>query len=57
MATTQLDTARRDAFAERLIGVLNGGALSLMISLGHRSGLFDVMSGQGFVTARASGVA
>jgi len=52
MPASQLDPARRDAFAERVIGVLNSGALSLMISLGHRSGLFDVMSGQGFVTAR-----
>jgi len=52
MAAT-LDTTRRDAFAERMIGILNGGALSLMISIGHRAGLFDVMSGQGFVTDRA----
>jgi SAM-dependent methyltransferase len=53
MAAMQLDTNRRDAFAERMLGILNSGALSLMISIGHRAGLFDVMSGQGFVTDRA----
>lgn len=31
-------------FADRLVDTLNGGALCLMISLGHRSGLFDTMS-------------
>jgi hypothetical protein len=31
-------------FEERLRDILNGGALSLMISLGHRAGLFDVMA-------------
>lgn len=52
MAAT-LDTTRRDAFTGKLLGILNSGALSLMISLGHRAGLFDVMSGQGFVSERA----
>jgi SAM-dependent methyltransferase len=37
------DPIRAGAFAERMLGVLNGGALALMTSLGHRSGLFDVM--------------
>ena len=32
------------AFAERLVEVLNNGALNLMISIGHRTGLFDVMA-------------
>jgi SAM-dependent methyltransferase len=49
--TGTLDTARRDAFAERLLGILNGGALSLMISIGHRSGLFDVMGRTTFATS------
>jgi len=34
---------KAEAFAERLIDVLNSGALTLMISLGHRSGLFDTL--------------
>lgn len=33
-------------FAERLAGILNGGALSLMISVGHRTGLFDALAGR-----------
>ena len=31
-------------FCERLIGTLNAGALALMTSIGHRTGLFDAMS-------------
>lgn len=38
------DQGKADAFAGNLLTVLNNAALSLMISLGHRSGLFDVMS-------------
>jgi DNA-binding IclR family transcriptional regulator len=30
-------------FADRLVSVLNDGALCLMISVGHRTGLFDAM--------------
>lgn len=45
------DTQRADAFAGKLLDTLNSGALSLMISLGHRSGLFDAMSKQGWVTS------
>ncbi|MBX3177094.1 MAG: methyltransferase domain-containing protein [Candidatus Hydrogenedentes bacterium] len=39
-----LDTTKQDAFAEQLLGMLNGGMTGLMVSVGHRSGLFDVMS-------------
>jgi ubiquinone/menaquinone biosynthesis C-methylase UbiE len=39
-----LDAAKAEAFAGKLLTTLNNGALCLMISLGHRSGLFDVMS-------------
>jgi 2-polyprenyl-3-methyl-5-hydroxy-6-metoxy-1,4-benzoquinol methylase len=38
-----LDPARAEAFANRLLGALNGAALSLMASIGHRTGLFDVL--------------
>ena len=38
------DHSRAAAFEERLVGVLNAGALCLMTSLGHRVGLFDVMA-------------
>jgi 2-polyprenyl-3-methyl-5-hydroxy-6-metoxy-1,4-benzoquinol methylase len=30
--------------AEQVTGILNGGALALMLSLGHRAGLFDAMA-------------
>ena len=33
-----------EEFASRLLGALNDGALCLMMSTGHRTGLFDVMS-------------
>ncbi len=38
------DQQKSDAFGEKLMGVLNGAALALMTSLGHRTGLFDVMA-------------
>ena len=39
-----LDEAKVSAFEERFVGVLNAGALCLMMSIGHRTGLFDVMA-------------
>lgn len=47
----QIDRARADAFAGQLIGLLNQGALSLMVSVGHRTGLFDTLGDCGEVTA------
>ncbi len=41
----QFDQQRAEAFAERLVDLLNSGALALMTSIGHRTGLFDVMAG------------
>jgi 2-polyprenyl-3-methyl-5-hydroxy-6-metoxy-1,4-benzoquinol methylase len=40
----QLDQTKAAAFEERLVDVLNAGALSLMVSIGHRTGLFDAMA-------------
>jgi ubiquinone/menaquinone biosynthesis C-methylase UbiE len=37
------DSAKADAFAERLLRALNDGGLCLMVSIGHRVGLFDAM--------------
>jgi hypothetical protein len=37
------NSAKADAFSGSLIETLNKGALSIMISIGHRSGLFDTM--------------
>lgn len=33
-----------DQFADQLLGMLNQGALALMVSIGHRTGLFDAMA-------------
>lgn len=33
-----------DEFADQLMGMLNQGALSLMVSIGHRTGLFDALA-------------
>lgn len=44
LATNQaFDAARAEAFANRFLTVLNDGALCLMTSIGHRTGLFDAM--------------
>jgi ubiquinone/menaquinone biosynthesis C-methylase UbiE len=37
------DSAKASAFADRLLTVLNHGGLCLMVSVGHRTGLFDAM--------------
>jgi len=39
------DAAAAERFGEKLAETLNGGALALMLSIGHRTGLFDVMAG------------
>lgn len=45
MATdNQIDQARSEAFAGKVIGNLNAAAVTLMTSLGHRTGLFDTMA-------------
>jgi 2-polyprenyl-3-methyl-5-hydroxy-6-metoxy-1,4-benzoquinol methylase len=41
---SHFDTGRAEAFAERLVNALNDGALCLMASIGHRTGLFDTIS-------------
>jgi len=41
----ELDQGKAEAFAGRIVGVLNEGALAIMTSIGHRTGLFDAMSG------------
>lgn len=39
-----IDQAKSEAFAEKMTGILNGAALSLMLSIGHKTGLFDVLA-------------
>jgi hypothetical protein len=43
--TTVLDGTPTQAFAKQALGIVNGGCLSLMPSVGHRTGLFDTMAG------------
>jgi SAM-dependent methyltransferase len=44
MNTNEFDQTKAEAFAGQMIGFLNGGALALMTSIGHRTGLFDTMA-------------
>jgi SAM-dependent methyltransferase len=44
MATTAYDDARAEEFAGRVLDMLNGGALMVMTSVGHRTGLFDALA-------------
>jgi SAM-dependent methyltransferase len=45
VAEQVFDQARSEAFAGRMVDVLNGAGLALMISIGHQTGLFDAMAG------------
>lgn len=42
--TSNFDQAKAEAFAEKLLAALNHGALCLMMSVGHRTGLLDALS-------------
>lgn len=41
---TGFDSAKAEAFAGQFLSALNFGSLCLMVSIGHRTGLFDAMS-------------
>lgn len=47
MTTQELDQDRAEAFAGRMLEVVNDGMLSMMLSVGHRTGLLDAMAGLG----------
>lgn len=47
------DEKRAEAFAARVLGYLNGGATALMLSVGHRTGLFDTLGRIGSGTSAA----
>lgn len=44
MTIQLLDQTKSEAFAERLLDILNNGAIAIMTSIGHRTGLFDAMA-------------
>lgn len=60
MSVAELDTAKQEAFAGRVVQMVNDGCLGLMTGLGHESGLFDTMAGMAPATseeiARAAGL-
>ena len=39
-----INQSRVDAFAERMLAAINGASLAMMTSVGHRTGLFDIMA-------------
>ncbi|MBA2626249.1 MAG: class I SAM-dependent methyltransferase [Acidimicrobiia bacterium] len=42
--TTEVDAAKTEEFAGRVVSLLNDGMLGLMVSVGHRTELFDRMA-------------
>jgi hypothetical protein len=51
METIEFNQSKVEALSEKILDSLNLGALALMISVGHRTGLFDIMSGLDFSTS------
>lgn len=43
--TAAFDKTRARQFLDQMVATMNGGAMALMCSLGHRAKLFDVMAG------------
>jgi 2-polyprenyl-3-methyl-5-hydroxy-6-metoxy-1,4-benzoquinol methylase len=40
----KFDNTRAEAFAGKMLDILNGGTISLMVSIGHQTHLFDILS-------------
>ncbi|TXS47403.1 methyltransferase domain-containing protein [Streptomyces sp. OR43] len=51
MSVTAPDAVKQEAFAGRMVQVVNDTCLGLMAGLGHRSGLFDTMAGMAPATS------
>lgn len=47
------DEAAATAFTDRFVDILNSGAVAVMCSIGHRTGLFDAMTGLPSATSDA----
>jgi ubiquinone/menaquinone biosynthesis C-methylase UbiE len=43
MTTVELDKEKAEAFAGRMLGMMNEAGLALMTSIGHRTGLWDAL--------------
>jgi 2-polyprenyl-3-methyl-5-hydroxy-6-metoxy-1,4-benzoquinol methylase len=48
--TNEFDEAKAKAFADRFVAGLNASSLMMMLSIGHRTGLFDTMDGMNWST-------
>jgi ubiquinone/menaquinone biosynthesis C-methylase UbiE len=44
MTQHEIDPAQVEAFAGRLLGIFQGGGQTLLISIGHQTGLFDTLA-------------
>ncbi len=44
MVPQLMEVNSAEAFAEKMLDMMNGAAMMLMVSIGHRTGLFDAMS-------------
>ena len=44
IAETPLDLSAAQAAAEKISGIINSGAIAVMLSVGHRTGLFDTLA-------------
>ena len=44
MSNNRFNQQQAEAFAGRVVGILNEGALAHLVSIGHQTGLFDTMS-------------
>lgn len=47
-----VDQVKLEGFGQKMVDLLNSGAMTLMLSLGHRTGLFDVMAGEQPLTSQ-----
>lgn len=43
VAAAGFDQTKAEDFAGKMLSFINGGALALMTSIGHRTGLFDTI--------------
>ena len=44
MAVAAVEKSKAEQFGERTLQIINDAALALMMSIGHRTGLFDAMA-------------
>jgi SAM-dependent methyltransferase len=52
MAVATLEKTKAEQFSDRALQIINDAALALMMSIGHRTGLFDAMAGLPASTVR-----